>query len=59
MKDAEFWRDEIFRELSRQRAFEAETGEGDRPAIRAVERFAFVTGYMTRKLVEAVALSRT
>jgi hypothetical protein len=58
MKDAEFWKGEIFRELARQRGFEAEAGERMTRRSVQVERFAFVTAYMTRKLIEAAALTQ-
>jgi hypothetical protein len=58
MRDAEFWKIELFREAHRlRRLIENEGAERivQRPAL--VERFVFVTAYEMRKLKHAYALS--
>jgi hypothetical protein len=59
MNDAKFWKNELFRESARMRERIDKDG-AERLAQHSVmvERFAFLTAYMMRKLKEAIALSR-
>src|SRR4051794_7178504 len=57
MNDAEFWKNELFRELARQRELEDAAGAALVERQVQIERFVFVTAYMMRKLGEAVELT--